>query len=166
MKLDLDRTQLGRSELPVSGSLKLAWGEERPETALVQGELVVDNLDKRLLLNGTLKASGTACCGRCLENFELTWDVPVEIMVLRNVDTDEGEGDTLVIQQASGEVDLTEFLRESLVLSYPTATICRTDCLGICSTCGTDLNRGSCQCADDEVDPRWAGLDALDAQDD
>ena len=84
---------------------------------------------------------------------------PVEIMVLRNVDTDEGEGDSMVLRQASGEVDLTEALRESLVLAYPAATICRDDCKGICSQCGADLNKGACNCEEDDVDPRWAGLD-------
>lgn len=162
MKLDLDRTRHGRSEIPVSGSLKLAWAEDRPEQAKIQGVLVVDNLDSRFLLNGTIEAMGPVCCGRCLEDFELSWDVPVEIMVLRDLDTDEGEGDSLVIRQTTGEVDLTEALRESLILAFPAAAVCRPDCQGICAQCGKDLNTGSCGCAQEEVDPRWAGLDALD----
>lgn len=168
MKLDLERTRHGRSEFPVSGSLKLDWAEDRPGEASVQGVLVVQNLDSRFLLNGTLQARGRATCGRCLEEFELSWDVPVEIMVLRDVESDEGEGDSLVIRQADGEVDLAEALRESLILAFPPATVCRQDCRGICALCGADLNQGTCSCDAADEDPRWAALDAIgpDGQED
>ncbi len=162
MKLDLDRTQHGRSEIEISGNLKLDWADDRPDEARVQGVLVVDNLESRFLLNGTLQAQGQATCGRCLAGFRLEWTVPVEAMVLRNVDTDEGEGDSLVIRQTTGEVDLTDAIRESVILAYPAATICQQECRGFCAQCGTDLNKGSCQCSEEETDPRWAGLDDLD----
>lgn len=165
MKLDLDRTRHGRSEIPVSGSLKLDWAEDRPPEAHLEGILVVHNLEGRFLLSGNLQAEGRTTCGRCLEEFDLSWAVPVEIMVLRDVDTDEGEDDSLVIRQTSGEVDLTEALRESLILAFPPAAVCREDCLGLCPQCGCDLNQGHCDCDTAEVDPRWAGLDALDQED-
>ena len=162
MKLDLDRTPHGRSELRISGPLKLAWGPERPDSVQVQGLLQVDNLASRFLVNGKLEARGQAECARCLAAFELVWDVPVEIMVLTDVDSDEGEGDTLVIRQKRGEVDLDEPLRECLVLAFPAAPICHADCRGLCPQCGADLNQGPCGCRNDDVDPRWAGLDALE----
>lgn len=162
MKLDLDRTAPGRSELAVSGELKLDWAEDRPQLARIRGVLTVDNLERRFLLGGTLQAVGRVSCDRCLAEFDLTWDVPVEVMVLRDVDTDEGQDDSLVLHQATGEVDLAESVRESLILAYPAAVVCRQDCQGICPHCGIDLNRETCSCGEDEVDPRWAGLDALD----
>lgn len=162
MKLDMDRTEVGRSEINISGQLDLEWADDRPSSAQISGNLTVDNLEQRYLLSGKLEANGRCTCVRCLEEFELTWTVPVEIMVLRNVDTDEGQDETMVLHQESGEVDLRETLRESLLLAYPAATICRPECQGICVQCGVDLNKEACTCADDDVDPRWAGLDALD----
>jgi uncharacterized protein len=41
------------------------------------------------------------------------------------------------------------------------AILCRDDCAGICPSCGTDLNSGSCDCVDDTTDPRWAALGEL-----
>lgn len=161
MKLDIDRIDHGRSELPISGSLSLEMGEDRPNSALVEGSLTVDNLDTRFLLNGTLKASGETQCARCLKTFNFTWKVPVEIMVLRNQDSDEGEGDTLVLFHSRGEVDLREALAECLVLAYPISTVCGEDCKGICPTCGIDWNLQSCDCKEEDYDPRWAGLDNL-----
>ena len=165
MKLDLDRTASGRSELDLEGDLDLNWAEDRPQRAHVAGSLVIQNLEQRVLVDGQVEAQGRCVCDRCLEEFDLRWSVPVEIMVLRQIDPEldhhEGEGDSLVLRQSRGEVDLTEPLRESLVLAYPPSTVCREDCLGICSHCGADLNKGACGCDDDDVDPRWAGLDAV-----
>ena len=158
MILDLDRTPLGRSTLELSGSVALGLGEGRaPETAL-SGELTIQNLESRVLASGTLQASGTAECARCLASFRIDWDVPVDFMVLRDVHSEETEGETLLILQRDGEVELAESLREFAALAYPQSTVCREDCRGLCASCGADLNNGPCGCVEEPIDPRWAGL--------
>ncbi len=161
MKLDIDRQEWGRSEIEISGSLSLEMGEDRPKSVQLEGFLTVDNLENRFLLNGDLKATGETKCGRCLEAFTFVWDVPVEIMVLRNQDSNEGQDDSLVLHQSRGEVDLSEALIECVVLASPLATVCRDDCKGLCPSCGIDRNKQSCSCKDDDFDPRWAALDNL-----
>ncbi len=158
MKLDLDRQPLGRSELALGGNLDLGMPAGRPQSAEVTGTLVVQNLESRVLMSGTLRAEGRAECGRCLEEFSLVWDVPVDLTVLRDVDTDESEGVTLLILQTKGEVDLGESLRECAVLAYPHSLVCRDDCKGLCPECGIDRNQGTCECEEQNVDPRWDGL--------
>jgi len=158
MRLDLDRQEHGRSELPIDGTLDLGLEDGRPGGARVCGVLVVDNLDSRYLLNGTLSAAGRAQCGRCLRDFDLEWEVPVELTVLRDVESDEGEGESLVIMQKTGEVELAEPLRESVVLAFPQAAVCNENCKGLCPTCGIDRNTEPCACADEDHDPRWEGL--------
>ena len=158
MELDLDRQEPGRSEIDISGTLELGMGESGPMTADVSGVLVVQNIESRCLLNGRLEAVGDATCGRCLNDFSLVWTVPVDMMVLRDVDSDEDEGETLLIQQRTGVVDLRESIRESAVLGFPLVTVCREDCKGLCPTCGIDLNEEVCSCADEDYDPRWEGL--------
>ena len=158
MKLDLDRHAYGRSELELAGEIDLGLGEGRPGPAQLAGNLVVQNLDARVLLNGTLEATGTAECGRCLTSFTCRWPVAVDLMVLRDVDTDEEEGETLLIVQRAGEVDLRGALRESAVLTFPHAPVCREDCRGLCPICGVDRNKTECKCEEEDFDPRWEGL--------
>ncbi|PID78839.1 hypothetical protein CSA17_03440 [bacterium DOLJORAL78_65_58] len=162
MKLDIDRIEHGRSELPIAGTLQLGMGEDHPAEAAISGNLVVDNLENRFLVNGDLKATGSVPCARCLKEFMFAWDVPVEVMILRNLDSDEGEGDSLVLHQSRGEVDLRQALTECAVLAYPITAVCREDCKGLCPHCGVDRNKQSCDCEQEDYDPRWAGLDALD----
>lgn len=144
--------------MPISGSLSLDLPDERMEEATLAGKLVVDNVGNRLVLQGKLAAQGRTPCSRCLRDFQLTWDVPVEFLVLRDVDSDEADQETLVIMQDAGEVDLVPVLRECMVLAFPLAPICSPECRGLCSHCGMDLNEGSCDCSEPEVDPRWEGL--------
>jgi len=158
MKLDLDKQAIGRSELELAGEIDLGLGEGRPGPAKLAGRIVVQNLEARVLLSGTLEASGTAECGRCLSSFTCCWPVAVDLMILRDVHSEEEEGETLLILQRGGEVDLKDAVRESAVLTFPHAPVCREDCRGLCPTCGVDRNKADCKCEEEDFDPRWEGL--------
>jgi uncharacterized protein len=158
MKLDLDRTETGQSDLAVAGSFDLDFGPDGPAEARVDGVLRVDNLEGRFILRGELAATAPATCDRCLGAFALAFAVPVELVVLRDAGGEDEDGDTPVLHQRGGVVDLTDSVREALVLAVPQARLCRDDCRGLCVQCGTDLNRGTCDCADEDIDPRWDGL--------
>ena len=58
-------------------------------------------------------------------------------------------------------LDLKPLVRDALLLELPIAPLCRADCQGLCPTCGADLNRGPCGCAEQSGDARWSVLDAL-----
>ena len=158
MKLDLDRQETGRSDLAIRGTLKFGLSDGRPDEVQVDGILVVQNLESRVLLNGSLQAEGQAECGNCLEEFTVRWDVPVEVMILRDVFSEESDGETLLILQRKGEVDLHDSLRECTILAFPHAPVCKPDCKGLCPECGIDRNRATCDCSENEIDPRWEGL--------
>ena len=72
-------------------------------------------------------------CSRCLEEFtapkslEIKLNFPIE-------------------NKASGVIDLADNLREEIILNYPLKPLCRSDCLGLCPTCGQNLNKGKCNC--------------------
>jgi uncharacterized protein len=60
-------------------------------------------------------------------------------------------------------LDLTESVRQELLVNLPIHVLCRPDCRGICPECGADRNTEPCQCDVEPSDPRWASLDALKA---
>jgi uncharacterized protein len=158
MKLDLERTEAGASELPLAGELSLDFSPGGPTAVAVAGVLRVDNLESRFVLRGELEACAGAVCDRCLGDFSLSWAVPVAIVILCDPGSTGDDGDTPVIHQRQGEVDLTETLSEAVALAVPLQRICRDECRGLCPGCGIDLNRETCDCQQDDSDPRWAGL--------
>ncbi len=158
MKLDLERIPSGRSDLVAADEVRLEWADRKPVAVQVTGTLVVDNLEARILVSGTVVATGVAACSRCLEDFTLTWDVDVSCLVLRDVDATEGQDDLMVVHQQNDMVDLTEILRESVVLAYPLAPVCLATCRGLCPGCGHNLNKEACVCEPEAHDPRWDAL--------
>jgi len=58
-------------------------------------------------------------------------------------------------------IDVDEIVKEQIVLAVPTRMLCREDCKGICPECGADRNKGDCNCATNDIDPRWAALKDL-----
>jgi uncharacterized protein len=67
------------------------------------------------------------------------------------------------------EVDLTDDVREELLLAVPSCFYCSADCKGICPMCGANLNHASCTCDTRQAEPEpdnaapspWDQLDAL-----
>ncbi|MBN2289317.1 MAG: DUF177 domain-containing protein [Candidatus Glassbacteria bacterium] len=58
-------------------------------------------------------------------------------------------------------IDLTDLVRESVVLEYPRFLKCTEQCKGLCPVCGCDLNEKVCNCRQNAIDPRWAKLAEL-----
>ena len=43
-------------------------------------------------------------------------------------------------------IDVTDDIRQEILLSYPLTWLCRPDCRGLCPACGQNLNEGTCNC--------------------
>ena len=65
--------------------------------------------------------------------------------------------DVYVFDPRSNELDLRPAVREQWLLIVPAFVECRENCLGLCPTCGADLNAGPCGC-EAPTDDRWAAL--------
>ncbi len=97
-----------------------------------------------------------AACDRCGEDTEerYSFDITRTIVTrLENEDTDEM---TVVPDM---KLDLEEFCYADIIMSLPTKHLCKEDCLGLCPSCGTNLNLGRCDCKTDEE--TVGGLSAL-----
>ncbi len=158
MKLDMETQDFGQSDLEIAGTIQLSLAEGMPASVAVAGTVTVDNMGSRFLLSGIIQCTGETECSRCLCNFDMVWPVPVDITVLRDTHKELEEGETLVIQQRQGVIDLSDAINECVVLALPQSTICMDDCKGLCSQCGVDKNKVTCDCIDNDFDPRWEGL--------
>jgi uncharacterized protein len=66
-----------------------------------------------------------------------------------------------VIPASTTAIDLTEDVRQTLLLSFPLKNLCREECRGLCPRCGTNWNEQACTCSDDVNDGRWDALRSL-----
>ncbi len=99
-----------------------------------------------------------ATCRRCLTPVDVPLQAPVNVLFCEDPGADDAS--IYVIPAQSRELDLSEAIREELLLALPEYVLCRDDCRGLCAGCGNDLNTGACTCEPD-TDPRWSVLSSL-----
>lgn len=51
-----------------------------------------------------------------------------------------------------------EYILSQVVASFPMKVLCDNDCKGLCLNCGVDLNKESCDCIIENIDPRFEKL--------
>ena len=92
-------------------------------------------------------------CGRCLDPARSTIvsDLSEEFLPSTNIVTGQPENlhadpDVFLIN-ANHEIDLTDLIRQDLVVQQPLQPLCRPDCPGLCPDCGLELQTGACGCA-------------------
>jgi uncharacterized protein len=116
---------------------------------------------------GRVRAQLEVVCSRCLEPFEVPVDAAFDLRYVpqsENLGEGEreiGDDDLTTAFYRDGMLDLIDLMREQFVLTLPMKPLCREDCKGICPECGTNLNKGQCDCAPRWEDPRLAALKSL-----
>ena len=55
-------------------------------------------------------------------------------------------------------IDVSDIVREQILLSLPMKPLCQEDCRGLCPACGQNRNRDLCRCGPLVSDPRLAPL--------
>jgi len=161
--LELDLRALEHGSVEIAGSL--APDDPRLDGLDVQlaapvkvtGQ-VVGGGPGRYYWRGELVTTVRGICRRCLAPVDVAVTVPVGLMFTDDPSADDPSA--WVIAPDATVLDLSEPVREELILSAPTYVLCRDDCRGLCPGCGEDLNVGSCVCRP-SPDPRWGPLAAL-----
>jgi len=137
-----------------------------------EGEAEVWNAGDRLLVKAEVSGEATLQCSRCLGPVTLPLDVSFEEEYVEGEPADADDDEEQETEVDAGrsvsyykgdEIDLSETLRDNVLLELPMKPLCSEDCAGLCPGCGTNLNTGSCQCAEEThtVDPRLAALKDL-----
>lgn len=109
-------------------------------------------------VKGHLETIVTLKCSRCLNTYEMELSVPFrELFAEREgLVSSEEEEDLHIVHE--NEVDLLPYVEEAIHLAIPFIPVCREDCKGLCPVCGVDRNTVRCECKQEKIDPRLAGL--------
>ncbi len=118
-------------------------------------------------LRASFRGNFEVLCARCVDpvpvpltgNFDLIFRPSAADSVAgeRAITVDETE---IGYYEESG-LSLEDVVREQVLLSLPTRTLCSEDCKGLCPSCGQNLNGASCNCDPAAADPRWNALASL-----
>ncbi len=123
-----------------------------------QGDFeAVSNLTGRLLLikmkglisvvATDLKLTVKFTCPRCLKVFKQEIIIPSCEREFHSEKRREDKiYDIFYIDMKEQEIDLTEMLRQEIILHFPLIALCSERCRGLCPVCGKDKNKGICKC--------------------
>ena len=125
-----------------------------------------------ILVTGKFETTVQAVCGRCLSTFETTLAIELEELFYPSVDIVSGnllppppDADEANRIDEQHILDLSEVVRQAVLLEVDGVGYCRANCLGLCPHCGQDRNTDPCDCLDNMIDQRWVGLQALKIED-
>lgn len=118
----------------------------------VSGKVELTRTNQGILVRGNLSTKTSLVCSRCLTTFDYPITIGIEEEYLPSVDIETGvllptpedsQGFTIDRHHI---LDLTEAVRQYVLLNTPMNPLCRPDCAGLCPQCGADLNQGPCSC--------------------
>jgi uncharacterized protein len=119
-------------------------------------DLLLERVPEGIVVRGTLSATWSAACSRCIE--PVGGEISVHVDELFELNPLEGE----TYKLDEDVIDLEPMVRDALLLELPLAPLCDADCAGLCATCGVNRNLARCECVTTEIDPRWAALRSLE----
>lgn len=99
----------------------------------VRVDFNLEKVSDMVLANVKVVAKFSTICGRCLEE--------VQEELKENLDLN------FSINPRDEFIDLTEDIRQEMVMDVPVRVLCKQDCKGLCVHCGVNLNTEQCQCA-------------------
>lgn len=137
--------------------LELTW-QDLPIVGLVSAEGAISNAGDVLLLEAVIAARVERSCGRCMKVFIA--DTKADVLEKYFPAGAEGIDDCSFTYE-SDIVDITDALREGLLVAEPLHVLCEAECRGFCPVCGVDRNVTPCSCETATVDPRLVALKQL-----
>lgn len=159
---------------PQKGSLRFTAEEaelDRPEIVKM-GEVSIEatasdgGLRGEYLVDGQVSFLADLACSRCLDPLPFANDSsftvrfrPREAAATSAEEEIEISPDELDVEfYDDKQIDLRSLAIEQIQLSLPMKPLCEDSCLGLCPSCGANLNGSRCECKESVTDDRWEGL--------
>lgn len=167
----VDITKLEKPVLNFDFSLSPETIDLESENAkLISAVEVKGKLAKSIVtvtVEGEISGVAEMECTRCLQTVEHKLHIPfnTEFVTAENytaakeAELQEQDLDTAVYE--GDKIDLTELVREQILLNLPEQVFCTENCRGLCEKCGANRNLIDCNCIEKEIDPRWSALKNL-----
>jgi uncharacterized protein len=164
----IDIRELEEEPLTLTGEVPLKDLNFDPAEIRVLGPIVVTLTAKkqaqRIRVRGRFAVDVEVPCARCLD--------PVRVPLVSEFDqfyqsnADHQLAGEIVLNEKDTEIgffngdfiEVSDIVREQVLLALPMKPVCREDCKGLCPHCGKNRNAEACDCQTSSTDPRLAPL--------
>ena len=118
---------------------------ELPGVALLEpvtGQFVLSNLGIGYQFSGAFNARVSQPCVRCLDPVMEDVDFDVNETYLLSGQDDPDQEDVFALE--SDVLDVSDVVRQHLLIEVTQFPLCKEDCKGLCPECGVNLNSTVC----------------------
>jgi len=171
--LQLEKEPLLFEESIPAGALEYAPDvtQKGPMPVTGRADLIVEHRGHNqhvpdIRLRAAYKGEFEVLCARCVEPVPSAVEGSFDLIFRpQAVDAESGEraitpDETEIGYYEESGLSLEDVVREQVLLSLPSRTLCNADCKGLCPRCGQNLNSGTCNC-EPAADARWTALSGL-----
>jgi uncharacterized protein len=128
----------------------------------IKGEVNLTRTSQGVLVTGSLSTTIYGTCDRCLKDTATAIKFTLEDEYLTRTDVRgrvhfEVEPDEFTISD-DHIIDLSEAIRQYIIMSTPVKVLCSASCPGICQVCGHDLAAGDCGHGNEKANTRCVKL--------
>lgn len=132
----------------------------------LDSKIFIDVQGKNYYVTITTSTKVKFVCDRCLVDFVRSYEVKTKLIYTEDPKLDPesrlaGQEDLCYLSASQDTVDLTDDMRQNILLNLPMKVVCKDTCKGLCVNCGVNLNVEKCECSDTIIDPRWDALKKL-----
>ena len=136
LELDAHRMKIHVNRIPLEGMREeVAYDPktldvERTDVAVERPITVstfITKTEHDVVVQAHIRGVMRCSCARCLQPFE--WPLQTEMTMSYEV-------------SPTDVVDITDDVRQEILLAYPMIPVCRQECKGLCPACGHNLNQG------------------------
>ncbi|MFH1830183.1 MAG: DUF177 domain-containing protein [Pseudomonadota bacterium] len=152
------------------GAVQEALGEAFDEADHAKVLISLDRIDGNVNIDGTIEIVSHPVCDRCLVQYEVCATIPFHTVLAPLYENKrqqelEGEAEAELIKEdlefgfyEGDRFDVSEVIREQIVLAEPMKHLCKEDCKGLCPRCGKNLNKGPCTCSEEHQGTSFVAL--------
>lgn len=119
------------------GELELA---ESPFRGQVEIEIQIERQGRQYLVLFETAAEAELCCDRCLEVYTERLVGTYSIFFAPEEPVRLPAEEFRLLRAGDRELDVTDDVRQTVLLSLPLKQLCHEDCRGLCPECGVNLN--------------------------
>ncbi|MFA6918275.1 MAG: DUF177 domain-containing protein [Candidatus Gracilibacteria bacterium] len=130
--------------------------------APLKGEVEVMRIEEGFNVRATnVETKVESLCDRCLKPYgqEIIIKSTERIFYMNPPQECEDKADLFMVDKKRLVVDVTEMLRQEIILHFPPNLVCSRGCKGLCAVCGKDKNKSLCKCK--EVSTEYKPLSKL-----
>ena len=110
--------------------------------APVTGQFVLSNVGIGYELSGSFDAKVSQPCARCLDPVVEDVSLDIDETYVLNRRQESEQEDVFALE---GDVlDISDVVRQNLLVEITQFPLCRPDCKGLCPQCGANLNHTTC----------------------